>query len=143
MPPKQLDTVWKAEPHTIAKIALLSAYLKAWFSILGTKRAGQEILYVDGFAGPGEYSNHPVGSPIAALDAAQSALISHIARWKAGDIFCAFVDQDSARIENLQRKLAATKTHPRVHPSTYAMSFVQGLAAIKVTRPRQSPLSTK
>lgn len=136
MPPKQFDTVWKAEPHTIAKIALLSAYLKAWFSILGTKRQSQEILYVDGFAGPGEYSNHPTGSPMAALDAAQSALISHIARWKAGDVFCAFVDEDPARIKNLQGKLTAFKTHPRVHPSTHAMTFVDGLAAIKAARPR-------
>lgn len=28
MPPKEFDTVWRAEPHTIAKVALLSAYLK-------------------------------------------------------------------------------------------------------------------
>jgi len=25
MPPKQFETVWKAEPHTIAKVALITA----------------------------------------------------------------------------------------------------------------------
>jgi len=32
---------------------MLKAYLNAWFRILGMKRRGQTILYVDGFAGPG------------------------------------------------------------------------------------------
>jgi three-Cys-motif partner protein len=111
VPPKQFDTVWKAEPHTIAKIALLSAYLKAWLSILGTARfrRGQEILYVDGFAGPGEYTNHPTGSPIAAVAAATSVLNTHGAEWTAGDTDCAFVDQDGARIENLRRILRSAQ----------------------------------
>lgn len=138
MPPKQFDTVWKAEPHTIAKIALLSAYLKAWLSILGTARfrRGQEILYVDGFAGPGEYTNHSTGSPIAAVEAATSVLNTHGAKWTAGDIYCAFVDQDAARIENLQRKLSTVQVHARVHTSTHPTSFVDGLTAIKAARPR-------
>jgi three-Cys-motif partner protein len=138
MSSKKLATIWKAEPHTVAKIALLSAYLKAWLSILGTSRfrRGQEILYVDGFAGPGEYTNHPTGSPIAAVEAATSVMTTHGAKWTAGDIYCAFVDLDASRIENLQRKLSTLKTHARVHPSTYATTFVDGLAAIKAARPR-------
>jgi len=57
MSPKKHPTIWKAEPHTIAKIEILQEYLKAWFSIMGTNRYGhgQDILYIDGFAGPGEY----------------------------------------------------------------------------------------
>ncbi|NOT02819.1 MAG: three-Cys-motif partner protein TcmP [Phycisphaerales bacterium] len=138
---KKLPTIWKAEPHTIAKIELLSAYLKAWFSILGTKppRRNAELLYVDGFAGPGEYTNHPTGSPIVAVEAATSALNTHEARWRAGDIHCAFVELDAARMENLERKLKSVSFHPRVHPSTYTTSFVNGLDAIKTARP--SPFS--
>lgn len=136
MPPKKFDTVWKAEPHTIAKITLLSAYLEAWLLILGKARRGQEILYVDGFAGPGEYTNHPTGSPIAAVEAATSVLNTHGAEWAAGDIYCAFVDEDAARIENLRRRLSTIQTHARVHHSTYVSSFVEGLAAIKAARPR-------
>lgn len=135
---KKLTTIWKAEPHTIAKIALLSAYLKAWFSILGIKppRRNAELLYIDGFAGPGEYTNHPTGSPVIALEAASSVLNTHQAKWKAGDIYCAFVELDASRMQNLERKLALVPSHPRVHPSTYATSFVDGLAAIKAARPR-------
>lgn len=146
MSSKKLTTIWKAEPHTIAKIALLSAYLKAWLSILGTSRfrRGQEILYVDGFAGPGEYTNHPTGSPIAAVEAATSVLTTHGSKWTTGDIYCALVDQDAERVEHLGRKLAALKAHPRVHVSTYATTFVEGLSRIKLERPRpftqQDPL---
>jgi len=138
MSSKKLTTIWKAEPHTIAKIALLSTYLKAWFSILGTKppQRNAAILYVDGFAGPGEYTNHSTGSPIAAVEAATSALNTHGANWKAGDIYCAFVELDAARVKNLQGKLSTIKTHARVHASTYATTFVDGLAAIKAARPR-------
>jgi three-Cys-motif partner protein len=55
MPQKKLPTIWNAPPHTIAKIEMLRAYLVAWFQILGRSRPGQDLLYVDGFAGPGEY----------------------------------------------------------------------------------------
>lgn len=138
MPPKQTGTVWPAEPHTIAKITLLSAYLKAWLSILGTApfRRGQDILYVDGFAGPGEYTNYPSGSPIAAVESAVSVLNTHLAKWSAGDVHCAFIDCDEARIENLRRKLVTVQTHARVRISTHAATFVDGLQEIKRTHSR-------
>ncbi|MFQ5472097.1 MAG: three-Cys-motif partner protein TcmP [Dehalococcoidia bacterium] len=143
---KKIDTVWKAEPHTVAKIALLSAYLKAWFSILGAARTrrGQEILFIDGFAGPGEYTNHTTGSPIAAIDAATSVLNTHSDKWVAGDVYCAFIDNDQARIEHLERRLTTVTHHPRIHTSVHATTFVEGLKAVKVDRPRaftrQDPL---
>jgi hypothetical protein len=33
MPPKKLETVWDAVPHTIAKITILKSYL-AWVRVL-------------------------------------------------------------------------------------------------------------
>jgi three-Cys-motif partner protein len=138
MSSKKLDTVWKAEPHTVAKIELLGAYLRAWFSILGTKppRRGAEILYVDGFAGPGEYTNHPTGSPVAAIEAATSVLGTHSARWLAGDVFCAFIDQDPDRITYLKQKLDGVRRHARIHVSMHASAFVQGLNAVRARQPR-------
>jgi three-Cys-motif partner protein len=50
--PKQ--TIWKLEPHTRAKHEILKRYLQAWMIILSQGRF-PEILYIDGFAGPGEY----------------------------------------------------------------------------------------
>ena len=67
------STIWPAEPHTIAKIQILQAYLLPYFKILGQTMINQPILYVDGFAGPGEYTNHPTGSPIAAMNACNTS----------------------------------------------------------------------
>ncbi len=44
----------------------LKRYLQAWMVILSQGKF-REILYIDGFAGPGEYENGQVGSPIIAL----------------------------------------------------------------------------
>jgi three-Cys-motif partner protein len=69
------QTVWRAEPHTFAKHAILRRYLEAWFPILSRQarqsgRGTQEILYIDGFAGPGEYEGKEPGSPVIAIQAA-------------------------------------------------------------------------
>lgn len=76
MPSKEFGTTWPAEPHTLAKITILEAYLHVWLQIMGRSMTGADILYIDGFAGPGEYSNSPKGSPVAVLSAAQRALSS-------------------------------------------------------------------
>jgi three-Cys-motif partner protein len=70
-----LPTVWPIEDHTLAKHAILKRYLQAWFPILSHQSAivrspSQQILYIDGFAGPGEYEKGEIGSPILALQAA-------------------------------------------------------------------------
>lgn len=70
-----LPPVWEADPHTLAKHAILRRYLQAWMPILAhqSHRAGQgrrEILFIDGFAGPGEYVGGQEGSPIIAIRAA-------------------------------------------------------------------------
>ena len=74
---KRLGVVWDADPHTIAKIAILKNYLHVWFRILGKTRRAQTLLYVDGFAGPGYYKNHNEGSPLAALSTANGAIAGY------------------------------------------------------------------
>ena len=61
------DTLWAAPPHTVAKITMLRKYLRVWFEILGRRANGRDVWYIDGFAGPGEYTDYPDGSPIAAI----------------------------------------------------------------------------
>ena len=114
MPPKKLPTIWQAPPHTIAKIEMLRAYLVAWFQILGRSRRGQELLYVDGFAGPGEYSNYPTGSPLAALSAAKEALELTGTNWIAGSIHCAFIESDQERCNHLQQKIESIEETRRI-----------------------------
>lgn len=131
MPPKKFPTIWKAEPHTIAKIEILKAYLVAWFQILGRSRRKQDLLYVDGFAGPGEYTNHPEGSPLAALDAARTAIERTANQWVAGTIHCAFIEPDGRRFENLEHRIASVQMPPKIAIHAYCLSFVDGLAEVQ------------
>jgi len=68
------DTVYDAEPHTKAKHAILKAYFDRWLLILSRHsakiRKGGRLLYVDGFAGAGEYTGDIPGSPVVAINAA-------------------------------------------------------------------------
>ena len=60
-------TIWPLGEQTPGKHLVLRAYLDAWLSILGMK--AKRILFIDGFAGPGEYAGGAPGSPIIALRA--------------------------------------------------------------------------
>ncbi len=62
-------TTWDIEPHTRAKHEILKRYLQAWTAILASG-GFREVLYIDGFAGPGRYSGGEDGSPVIALRAA-------------------------------------------------------------------------
>lgn len=135
MPSKQLGTVWDADPHTIAKIAILKAYLKAWFAILGSTKKGHPVLYIDGFAGPGEYTNHHEGSPVAALATAKDTIIALGPRWIAGRVNCFFIEFDPERYANLNRRLAVLREHPLVNAKTLNKTFVDGMAEIRATMP--------
>ena len=47
------------------KHRVLRHYLNAWFPILA--RFNKQILFIDGFSGPGEYEGGEEGSPLIAL----------------------------------------------------------------------------
>ncbi|MEX0643614.1 MAG: three-Cys-motif partner protein TcmP [Pirellulales bacterium] len=124
--------LWEAKPHTIAKIKLLREYLYLWFRILGTRCPGKDLLYVDGFSGPGEYTNYGKGSPIAAIEAYQAAKQDVGTEWRAGQVRFGFIDHDKRRITHLQQKLSQ-------HPSSrtylevmyHACPFENGIAKIR------------
>jgi three-Cys-motif partner protein len=137
MPPKVHPTVWEAAPHTVAKIAILEGYLQAWFPILGRGAYQLPLLYIDGFAGPGKYTNHDIGSPIAAVRAAHRALEASGNAWKAGDIHCAFIEEDRLRCEHLDTYLEPYRASPRLHTYLYNETFVDGIKEIKKAMPLQ------
>jgi three-Cys-motif partner protein len=66
MQPK--TTIWELEPHTAAKHEILRRYVQAWAPILSQGNF-PHLVFVDGFAGPGRYSNGEEGSPIVAIKA--------------------------------------------------------------------------
>jgi len=100
MPPK--TTVWDAEPHTLAKHAILKAYLERWFPILASRRS--RLIYYDGFAGPGRYSCGEEGSPLIALNVAHQ----HKARLDA-DLVFAFVEEKQDRAASLRTEVSTLR----------------------------------
>jgi hypothetical protein len=70
------DTIWPIEPHTSAKHQILRKYLDAWLPIVGTYN--KRIIYIDGFAGPGEYAGESrarPSSPFSGADQFQFAVL--------------------------------------------------------------------
>ncbi len=107
------STLWDIEPHTRAKHDILTYYLKGWFPA----QAGvpRRLLYIDGFAGPGEYRGGEPGSPVLALNVVlQHQLFSRITR-PGMDLVFVFIEADRARFVNLQRKLSEFRLPSNIH----------------------------
>ncbi|MBK9093979.1 MAG: three-Cys-motif partner protein TcmP [Anaerolineae bacterium] len=89
------QTLWRIEPHTLAKHEILDRYLGAWFAILGS--TNRRIVYLDGFCGPGKYLNGEPGSPIIALKKA----MNHQAPLSNTECVFLFIDERSDRVDHL------------------------------------------
>ena len=87
---KIIRTVWDIEPHTAKKHEILRRYFQAWLPILG--RYNSRLLYIDAFAGPGEYSKGEDGSPLVILKAARD----HVLR-PSCELVCLFIESDDDR----------------------------------------------
>lgn len=94
--PAPSSTIWELEAHTRAKHEILSRYLQAWIPILSQGRF-PEMLYIDGFAGPGRYSHGEDGSPIIALKAATNQRVKISAK-----VNFVFVEKDGPRADMLE-----------------------------------------
>src|SRR5689334_1895801 len=99
MQPK--STIWDLEPHTAAKHEILRRYLQAWAPILSQ---GQfpHLVIIDGFAGPGRYSNGEKGSPIIAIKA-----VTEQPRPIKARVDYHFIELDKARAAHLEQEVAA------------------------------------
>lgn len=103
------QTIWPLEPHTRAKHELLKRYLQAWMVILSQGRF-PEILYIDGFAGPGQYAGGEAGSPIIALDTAlgfQPPLTANV--------HFLFVEERGDRADHLRQQVASRTLPSNFH----------------------------
>ncbi len=102
MPQKKLPTIWPSTPHTKAKHQILEEYLNAWFPILS--RWNGRIVFLDGFAGPGKYSEGEDGSPVIAIN----TIMNH-PRFRPNsnsEIVFLFIDKDKSRSEILSETLS-------------------------------------
>lgn len=102
------DTVYAAEPHTKAKHDILRDYLKRWSAILAeshvARRSGR-LLYVDGFAGPGEYSDKSPGSPLVAID----TVLDHSREFQI-PVHMKFIEERADRVEHLRGLIASRRS---------------------------------
>ncbi|MBA3646740.1 MAG: three-Cys-motif partner protein TcmP [Gemmatimonadaceae bacterium] len=97
--PTPRTTIWELDEHSRGKHIVLERYLKAWLPILGTTQ--ERIVFIDGFAGPGEYTGGEKGSPIIALE----ALVEHKAPITAKVHFL-FIEADPRRAQHLEQLVA-------------------------------------
>ncbi|MBF6620638.1 MAG: three-Cys-motif partner protein TcmP [Patulibacter sp.] len=93
---------WDYRAHTAAKHGLLSRYLDAWFSILGQKN--RDLVFIDGFAGPGRYVGGEDGSPILAIKRYAAARERGAPPFRAQVHFW-FVEEDPRRVDDLKAQI--------------------------------------
>ena len=113
-------TLWRRDEHTEGKHLVLEQYLKAWFPILGMRKTNGRILFVDGFAGPGEYRGGEDGSPVVAM----RVLAEHSAKSRiAAEVVFHFIEQEPDRAQHLRRLVDAWR--PKL-PATARVHVRQG-----------------
>jgi three-Cys-motif partner protein len=100
--------LWDRDLHTGAKHQLLRHYLEAWFLILTQSTWGAEgTTYVDAFAGPGEYKDGSIGSPIIALRAANLPQVTET----GNPVHLLLIEEHQGRFEHLQALLSNETMH--------------------------------
>lgn len=92
---------WVYARHTAVKHTILSKYLSAWFKILGSWHG--RLVFVDGFAGRGEYEGGELGSPLLALHAANDYLASRGDGSKEVALF--FIEENASNYDRLESVL--------------------------------------
>ena len=96
MPPT--TTLWPLDDHTRGKHMVLKAYMNAWLPIILS--TFERAMFVDAFAGPGEYKNGDPGSPVIALN----ALAQHSSRrMMMGQIDYVFIEKNRKRFDHLKK----------------------------------------
>ena len=120
-------TLWDLKRHTAAKHEILRAYLSAWFPILGS--AHGRVIFVDGFAGPGEYAGGEPGSPLVALEAASL----HAHRLADRELMFLFIEEDADRHRHLDGLISAREAAGDI-PENFYYRTIHGSFADVVGR---------
>jgi len=139
MPSFNPSALWEAKPHTLAKIEIVRRYLFLWFLILGTNPRHKRLAYIDGFAGPGRYSNSEQSSPIAALQAAKTAIERPGSKLENVEFSFLFVEKRKEFVENLESVVSANSWPPNIKWKIEQGSFEEKVGGIlsDIRRQRQ------
>lgn len=135
--------LWEASPHTLAKLEIIGRYLDVWFMILGSNPKNRRLVYIDGFAGPGHYTNTQKSSPLVALQAAKAAASRAGAAGSPTEYSFLFVEKKAEFAKNLREVVQSQSLPPQFKWSVEQGSFedkVGGLlASLKETGKNLAP----
>lgn len=102
------------KPVAVFKHKLLEDYLTAWATKLSVYSKGS-VAFLDGYAGTGQYEDGTLGSPLVAMNAAQSLRDQQIPK----ELRNFFVESDSKHFEELKKNV-------RKHPLGYTARLYSG-----------------
>ena len=114
--------LWKCQPRTRAKLTIIKSYLSAWFNILAVRQY-PHVIYLDGFCGPGQYSDGEDGSPVIAARLANEAA----RKYPGFKATLLLIDQDQDALSHLQTLSEISSPHPNVDIKIYAGKFLDEL----------------
>lgn len=92
----------------VLKHAILAKYVVPFTAKTGSRSAGNRVVIVDGYAGPGRYDDGEPGSPALIAEAARDK------RLQGRVVECLFVEQDEAHYAKLCQVLADEESGGRV-----------------------------
>ena len=101
-------TLWPLEPQTLGKHLVLRNYLDGWLPILG--RWNGRLLFIDGFAGPGEYEGGQKGSPLVAMECVRQH--KEMGRLRGTEVVFLCMESDVSRADHLRRLLESQAPTP-------------------------------
>ena len=111
---RESATVWELDPHTRAKHVILRKYLNAWLPKL--TRWNGRVVIIDGFAGPGLYSEGEDGSPVIALN----SFVEHSYKGNMeAEVKYLFVEADKKRCDSLKEVVSQIKIPKAVDVSIF------------------------
>lgn len=110
--------------QTEMKHQILQLYLNPWLKKIST--VDSELLYVDGFAGPGTYPDGSSGSPLIAIDMADK-MLSKSPRLddRLDSIKCVFIEADPENYRKLKQSVSEREAvvDDRIHTSCIHKKF--------------------
>jgi three-Cys-motif partner protein len=110
--------LWPINAHTSAKHEILRRYLDAWLPIMS--RHNGQLIYLDGFAGPGEYIGGESGSPLIAIE----TFLSHgFTSVRSKDVHFLFIEQDPNRCRHLEQLLTLRSSPGTVQYQVFEGNF--------------------
>jgi three-Cys-motif partner protein len=116
------DKRWDCPPHTKAKHQMLGKYLDAWFPIIASWNG--RMVFLDGFAGRGRYTDGSEGSPLIAL----RHLLDHryYPSMAHREFVFLFVEANKGNAERLQQEIDAFKASRKPWPKKVKVEVIHG-----------------